>query len=127
MIAAKRERHATIAPREIAHLRLPRAPVAGELVHENDWRAAADFFVVQAHVVTGRGEGHGRSPAVGAFPGKVDTGFPIGNATNLESRALSGYAACDFMINLTGKCSSLPNRQATRSVVNSDRPHKIRR
>jgi hypothetical protein len=23
-----------------------------------------------------------------AFPGKVDTGFPKGNATNLESRAL---------------------------------------
>jgi heme a synthase len=46
----------------------------------------------------------------GAFPGKVDTGFPKGNATNLESRALSGHAACDFMVNLTGKCSNVPQR-----------------
>ena len=60
MIAAERERHAAIAPREVAHLRLPGAPVAGELVHEDERRAGAGFLVMQAHVVAGRGEGHGR-------------------------------------------------------------------
>jgi hypothetical protein len=43
-----------------------------------------------------------------AFPGKVDTGFPIGNATNIESRALSGHDPCNFRVNLIGKRS---NRQ----------------
>jgi Flp pilus assembly protein TadG len=37
-----------------------------------------------------------------AFPGKVDTGFPKGNATSVESRALSGHSASDFMISLIG-------------------------
>jgi hypothetical protein len=40
-----------------------------------------------------------------AFPGKVDTGFPIGNATNIESRALSGHDPCNFRVNLIGKRS----------------------
>src|SRR6202163_1963545 len=40
------------------------------------------------------------------FPGKVDTGFPKGNATTLESRALSGHDQCDFIVNLIGKRSS---------------------
>ena len=42
-----------------------------------------------------------------AFPGKVDTGFPIGNATNIESRALSGHDPCNFRVNLIGKRSRL--------------------
>src|SRR3954465_2821123 len=64
MIAAERKSDAAIAPREIAHLRLPRAPVAGELVPEQKRRAAAPLLVMQAHVVAGGGEGHRRSPAV---------------------------------------------------------------
>ena len=44
-----------------------------------------------------------------AFPGKVDTGFPKGNATNLESRALSSHGASDFMVNLSGKRPSAMN------------------
>jgi len=36
----------------------------------------------------------------------VDTGFPIGNATNIESRALSGHDPCNFRVNLIGKRSS---------------------
>ena len=35
----------------------------------------------------------------------MDTGFPIGNATNIESRALSGYDLCNFRVNLIGKRS----------------------
>jgi two-component system, sensor histidine kinase len=31
------------------------------------------------------------APDIRAFPGKVDTGFPKGNATNIESRALPGH------------------------------------
>src|SRR5208337_473699 len=37
-----------------------------------------------------------------AFLGKVDAGFPKGNATSIESRALSDQGACDFMVNLIG-------------------------
>jgi tRNA(Ile)-lysidine synthase len=40
-----------------------------------------------------------------AFPGKVDTGFPIGNATNIESRALSGHDTYNSRVNLIGKRS----------------------
>jgi hypothetical protein len=43
----------------------------------------------------------------------VDTGFPKGNATNLESRALSGHGAHDLMVNLTGKRSSREADAAT--------------
>src|SRR5205814_9763689 len=43
-----------------------------------------------------------------AFPGKVDTGFPIGNATNIESRALSDHDPRNFLINL--KRSSVGGR-----------------
>jgi hypothetical protein len=42
---------------------------------------------------------------VRAFPGKVDTGFPIENATNIEPRALSGREPCNFRVNLIGKRS----------------------
>src|SRR5205823_3641618 len=48
-------------------------------------------------------------PAVcgaGAFPGKVDTGFPNGNATNIEARALPGHDRSDFQVNVTRKRSS---------------------
>ena len=41
----------------------------------------------------------------GAFPGKVNTGFPKGNATTLESRALSGYEPSELIVNLNGKRS----------------------
>jgi hypothetical protein len=46
----------------------------------------------------GRGAGSGQQfrtiPApLRAFPGKADTAFPKGNATNLEFRALSGHGA----------------------------------
>jgi tRNA(Ile)-lysidine synthase len=40
-----------------------------------------------------------------AFPGKVDTGFPVGNATNIESRALSGHDTYNSRVNLIGKRS----------------------
>src|ERR1700674_4505352 len=42
---------------------------------------------------------------VRAFPGKVDTGFPKGNAKSIESRALSDHGPSDFMVNLNGKRS----------------------
>src|SRR5271166_963267 len=32
-------------------------------------------------------------------------GFPVGNATNIESRALSGHDPCNFRVNLIGKRS----------------------
>jgi hypothetical protein len=35
----------------------------------------------------------------------VDTGFPKGNATTIESRALSGHDPHDFLANLIGKRS----------------------
>jgi hypothetical protein len=35
----------------------------------------------------------------------VDTGFPKGNATNIESRALSCHRPCDLRVNLNGKRS----------------------
>jgi hypothetical protein len=40
-----------------------------------------------------------------AFPGKVDTGFPTGNATNIESRALSIHGPSEFVVDLNGKRS----------------------
>jgi hypothetical protein len=54
--------------------------------------------------------------AARAFPGKVDTGFPKGNATNIESRALSVYGACSFMVNLNGKRSSGTMRGQSKSL-----------
>jgi hypothetical protein len=36
--------------------------VAGELVHEDDRRAAAGLFVVQIHAVVGADVGHARLP-----------------------------------------------------------------
>jgi len=43
-----------------------------------------------------------------AFPGKVDTGFPKGNAANIEAGAMSAHGPGDFMVNLVGKRSSAP-------------------
>ena len=56
-----------------------------------------------------------------AFPGKVDTGFPKGNATNIESRALPGHSRSDALIYVIGKRSRIatgrrPNCAARRAV-----------
>jgi hypothetical protein len=32
----------------------------------------------------------------------VDTGFPKGNATDIESRALAGHDRCDFVVSVPG-------------------------
>ena len=56
--AARIEGDASVAPREIAHLRLPAAVVAGKLVHEHDRHAAAGFLVVELHAVVGGEMGH---------------------------------------------------------------------
>ena len=45
----------------------------------------------------------------------MDTGFPIGNATNIESRALSGHDPCNFRVNLIGKRSSRKISRAERN------------
>src|SRR5262245_4138902 len=42
----------------MAHLRLPAAAVAGELVHEHDRRSAAGLLVVEFHAVVGAEHGH---------------------------------------------------------------------
>src|SRR5882757_9451524 len=47
-------------------------------------------------------------PRLEHFPEKWTPVFRQGNATNIESRALSVYGACDFMVNLNGKRSSAP-------------------
>ena len=57
-------------------------------------------------LVTGYPDDVDRARALRAFPGKVDTGFPLGNATNIESRALSGHDPCNFRVNLIGKRSN---------------------
>src|SRR5271166_5540372 len=86
--------------------------------------------------------------ALRAFPGKVDTdleftrdrhsmspksakadlsGFPIGNATNIESRALSGYGLCNFWVNLNGKRSSVrvaPHQSALMFLSRTTRPQR---
>ena len=49
---------ATIAAREVAHLRLPAAMVAGELVHEDHRLAAPGLLEVQLDPVVGLGESH---------------------------------------------------------------------
>src|SRR6202521_1444955 len=50
-------------------------------------------------------------PCIRAFPGKVDTGFPKGNASNIEARALSRYVPCGLMFNLIGKRSGARRRK----------------
>ena len=42
-----------VRARKVAQLRLPTAVIAGELVHEHDWRAAAGLFVVELNTVVG--------------------------------------------------------------------------
>ena len=56
--ASRIEGDATVAPREIAHLRLPAAIVACELVHEDDRRAAAGLLVIELDAVVGGKVGH---------------------------------------------------------------------
>ena len=47
-----------MAAREVTHLRLPVGVVGRELVQEDDRRAAASLFVVEADVIRGDGVGH---------------------------------------------------------------------
>jgi len=55
--------------------------------------------------------------AARAFPGKVDTGFPTGNATSIESRALSSHVSCELLVNVNGKRSraAKPRKTARKS------------
>jgi hypothetical protein len=57
-IAARVEGDAAIAAREIAHLRLVTAIIAGEFVHEHDRVADAGLFVVEADAVISNNVGH---------------------------------------------------------------------
>src|SRR5579862_524086 len=57
-IAARVERDAAVAPREIAQLRLVAADVAGEFVDEDDRVAGAGFLVIEADAVVGGEVGH---------------------------------------------------------------------
>ena len=50
-IAARVVGDASVAPREMAHLRLVAAMVAGELVDEDDRQALAGLFVVELHAI----------------------------------------------------------------------------
>jgi hypothetical protein len=57
--------------------------------------------------MTGWQEGEiGRGAALEHFPEKWTPVFPIGNATSVESRALSADGRCIFMVNLIGKRSN---------------------
>jgi MerR family redox-sensitive transcriptional activator SoxR len=48
------------------------------------------------------------------FPEKWTPVFRQGNATNIESRALSVHGTCDFMVNLNGKRSRMHDRHGDR-------------
>src|SRR5438094_9990858 len=52
-IAARVERYAAVAAREVTHLRLPATVVARELVDENDRESGAGLFVEKLHTVIG--------------------------------------------------------------------------
>jgi hypothetical protein len=52
-IAALAERDAAMGARKAAHLRLPGAIVACELMNEDDGRASARFFVMETYAVAG--------------------------------------------------------------------------
>src|SRR5262249_58409967 len=58
-IAALAERDAAMGARKAAHLRLPGAVVACELMDEDNGRAGARFFVIKIHAVTGFDLWHG--------------------------------------------------------------------
>jgi hypothetical protein len=62
-IAARGIDDAAMLAREMPHLRLPAAVVAGEFVHEQNRRAAAGFLVIEAHAVFRQGMGHCGAPA----------------------------------------------------------------
>ena len=66
-IAAGAIGDAAVAATEMPHLRLPRPPVSGVLVDENDRRALADFLEVQLHPVIGRDVRHGANPPGGIW------------------------------------------------------------
>ena len=57
-IAALAKSDATVGAREIAHLRLPRAEVAGIFMNEDDGRALAGFLVIKLGAVARRDMGH---------------------------------------------------------------------
>jgi hypothetical protein len=52
------EGDAAVTLAEVAHLRLPAAVVARELVHEDHGASGAGLLVVQPHAVIGGGQGH---------------------------------------------------------------------
>jgi hypothetical protein len=58
-IAARIVGDAAIEPAEMAHLRFPRADIAGKLVHEHDRDAGADLLVIELHSVVGGQMRHG--------------------------------------------------------------------
>src|SRR5882724_1116727 len=62
-----------------------------------------------AFAVTGRLMPPRRS-SFRAFPGKVDTGFPKANATNIEPKALPGHSRSDTLIYAIGKRSRIGPR-----------------
>jgi hypothetical protein len=60
-VAARVVRNAAVAARKVAHLRLPAAVVAAELVHEHDRRAAARLLEIELDAVVGREGWHNAS------------------------------------------------------------------
>ena len=62
-VAARIERDAAIAPREVTDLRLEAPVIVGELVDKDDRRARPGLLIIQAHTVIGGDMGHR-----GAFP-----------------------------------------------------------
>src|SRR6266850_281363 len=50
-IAARVENDAPVSAREVAHLRLPAAEVAGEFMRKHDGRAGAGLLIVELHAI----------------------------------------------------------------------------
>ena len=61
-IAARAIADGAIGTTEIAHLVVPTAVIAGELMHEDQWRAAAGLLVVEFHDIVGHGKRHRLRP-----------------------------------------------------------------
>jgi hypothetical protein len=51
----------------------------------------------------------------------VDTGFPKGNATTIESRALSGHDPHDFLVDLIGSLGSPQTAKRSEGAPESPR------
>src|SRR5262249_7306923 len=92
-IAARIVGDAAVGPAEIAQLRLPRADVAGELVHEHDRNAGADLLVIELHSVVGRHMRHASLHSVAVqlilIPALSTMSFHIGT-----SRAIRAASSC---------------------------------